>query len=462
MRRNVDAIIERIENEKRMLKEALEEGINGSDNEAEEEADIDLDGDDDEEEESDEEESENDDTTEHIDFECHESEDENTDILESDPDDIYDITACMNCRRSELMTNDYDCYRLRAQWVDRCHVSTGRSFAFVTPSDSVNGKFYLCIYCRQYLDKESTLKEYRVGGKMWPSYIRKLLEDTNTNTKHRIWQLLPEIVQAQYRYNVSDELKENYTSCSVDITLSSHSLEQELQSNDISNIRMGLNRLNPQVLCPYGCSTYLHKTGCIDLEAVFQMITREENIPTMFGLSKVVSGFHIRKDYYRERLSLYGTIGINDEWKVLPSMKCLPDRGLVFMTCPEHNNGGKSRGRLRYFHIPRSPFLPSVPSKHADQLCYGVIRPRIASRMKRSEYGNTTHEIVTMQGKYGGIDSCSIGLTSNFNVKSSLLHQRELGYLNYRTDIRALLHSQVERFEIDSNVAETKLKKCQY
>ena len=480
LRRNADAIIERIENEKLVLKKALEDEINGSNTGGEEEADIDDNEEDGEEEESDQEESLDDDRTDHTDFFCDENSDDetnssaisvydtnidstlqqdNTDMSGSDEDSIYDITVCMNCRRTELMTDDYDCYRLRAQWIDRCHISTGRSFAFVTPADTVNGKFYLCIYCRQYLDKESTLKEYRVGAKMWPSYLRKLLEDTKSNTKRRIWQLLPRIVQDQYRHNVSDELKENYVSCSVDITLSSKILQHELESSDICNIRKGLNRLNPEVLCPYGCSTYLHKTGYIDLEAVFQMLTREENIPTMFGLTKVTSGFHIRKDYYREILSLYGTIGINDEWKVLPSLKCLPDKGLVFMTCPEHNEGGKSRGRLRYFHIPRTPFLPLIPSKHADQLCYGVVRPRIATRMKRSEYGNTTHEILTMQGKYGGIDSCSIGLTSNFTVKSSLLHQRELGYLNYRTDIRALLHSQVERFEIDPNVAEMKLRR---
>ena len=89
------------------------------------------------------------------------------------------------------------------------------------------------------------------------------------------------------------------------------------------------------------------------------------------------------------------------EWSVKPSIATCDD-GVFVLTCRDHNKGCKGY----MLHPPRQP-NHILPSKHPDQLCHAIVKPRTIHLMKACAYSNS-FQMHEQRGTFNGIDTCNI------------------------------------------------------
>jgi hypothetical protein len=150
----------------------------------------------------------------------------------------------------------------------------------------------------------------------------------------------------------------------------------------------------PTVLCPWGCSEYLSKTGTIGVDVLMQKQFPSVNLPMMGNSSKrhYLLGKFSRSDYFRNCITDYDCLVMKSEWKVLPGMIFKTGKGPCFLTCNNHSDGSQEM----YLHVPRTPFWPCAPAERGDQLAHTVIQPRLVRSMKRNLY-NTSYKTMEVR-----------------------------------------------------------------
>ncbi len=130
------------------------------------------------------------------------------------------------------------------------------------------------------------------------------------------------------------------------------------------------------------------------------MFGHSNDIPLISEKKKLCKALTSRLDFIRDSLEEYECLLMNPLWRPLPSLVWLPCIGPVFATCRNHNKGTEKK----YFHVPRFPEYPAIPTPKSDQLSHAVLKPRTLRRMRWSAF-NTSYETVEMRGVYGGIDT---------------------------------------------------------
>jgi hypothetical protein len=122
----------------------------------------------------------------------------------------------------------------------------------------------------------------------------------------------------------------------------------------------------------------------------------------------------------------------NPEWKILPSIAFVENRGPVVLTCYEHD-GGTSQ-----FMIHPCRWHHNLSSRKPDQLCQAVVQPRILKPVKASKY-STSFQMFHQTGTFNGIDTCSATSYGNFHFRSKLMAESEARSISNRPDINAHL-----------------------
>ena len=363
-------------------------------------------------------------------------------------DNIY--KQCSNCQRSQPK------YLVDKYGIDSCFVLTfsshpssiikdRRKFRFIK-KDSNNITYYdLCYECSNFLVTQSNAKEANKSKYTWPGFIWTLLQQKDILHKYgsKVWQLIP----TQWRHWWIRAVKDLNIYIYDDVTIDmpppiiydmTHDINDwncNINSMLLSNLASTCNQyLMPCVLCPWGCTTFLHKCGHIQLDLVIQRYMPKCLITLINKHMYVANIQSARDDYVRfDADDSYDCWLLNPQWTIKPCICIHQDHGAVIMTCKDHNNGTKKL----MIHPPRQPHHILSPY-HPDQLCHAVIKPRTVKPMKSAQYSNS-FQMHEQRGSFNGIDTCNLTTFRKFDFCSRLTSDAEARSIHLRPDINALL-----------------------
>ena len=91
------------------------------------------------------------------------------------------------------------------------------------------------------------------------------------------------------------------------------------------------------MLCPWGCSEFIHHVGYLEIESVLQQFIQKCNI-SVIDTDKLSKVEHSRDDFVRESLEDYNMWLYNHNWKILPTIVFVNGYPRV-LTCKDHNGG---------------------------------------------------------------------------------------------------------------------------
>ena len=368
----------------------------------------------------------------------------------SDSSDEEEIsTFCKNCKRRECdqVINKFgDFYSISFVRHNMNDIKRQKQFNHIKKRSNRQDNdriFWLCKSCSSLLCGENE-KESETWINSWPSFIWAMLKDVKVREKYGdlVWKFLPE----PWRYWWIASSQKYYPSITIlkpmpmflDLTLGIMDWDQNIQSNVISNVAKVCNKyLLPTVLCPWGCSEFLHRSAFLDIDIVFQRFLPKCIIKIWNDKKKLLKVKSCRDDYIRF-YDEYDMWLLNSNWKVMPSITFVNNQGPRIMVCRDHN-GGTPRLMI---HPLRQPHH-ILPSPHPDQLCHCVIKSRTIKQLKASHYSNT-FQMHEQRGTFNGIDTCSITNCGQFDFTSRLLHESECKSIMFRPDINGLLSQLCE------------------
>ena len=271
----------------------------------------------------------------------------------------------------------------------------------------------------------------------WPSYIWYLLQDSEIQLVYgsKMWKLIPYkwrewwIEPTKQFECFSDITMDSPTPYFVDRTSDIDHWNEEIGSGSLSRLKKCVNELLlPTVLCPWGCTEYIHRCGGIALDLMFQRFLPMIYLPLLSDSDQMKTVEWARDDFFREDDDDYDCWLLNDTWKVRPSVSFI--NGLPkFLTCRNHGNGTKKM----FLHPPRRPDH-ILPSASGDQLCHAVLKPRTVKQMKASKYSNS-FQMYEQMGGFHGVDSCTLTNVGNFDIRSVILDEDESRTIRNRADI---------------------------
>ena len=91
------------------------------------------------------------------------------------------------------------------------------------------------------------------------------------------------------------------------------------------------------VKCPWGCSEFIYKVGYLPLDVVFQRYLQKCIVKMISRnvMDKLL--ITAREDYIHDEND-EDWFYFNSEWKVMPSISFIHEKGYLILTCSEHNN----------------------------------------------------------------------------------------------------------------------------
>lgn len=239
--------------------------------------------------------------------------------------------------------------------------------------------------------------------------------------------------------------KDSPISIFLDRTSDSEEWDSAIASKELSQLACACDKLLiPTVLCPWGCSEFLHHAGTINLDVAFQRY-----LPKCYLLddSKAMTKIEpARDDFIRESKSDYDKWLENASWTVLPTI-VMKDGTPMFLTCKDHCSGCSNF----HLHCPRTP--TNISSQISDQLCHAVVKPRTAKTMKIG-HNSTSYQMVEQRTSWKGPDSINVSSCGRMNHNSVLLREAEARSYNHRTDMKSLIQRLIDDKKMSPDHAE--------
>ena len=377
--------------------------------------------------------------------------------------DISSDQTCVNCRRKQndqVITNYGEIYRLHLHRVDSTTVIKRKKFKHISVDYNNSEIITLCHQCNQHLTEEessiSNKTEY-----MWPGFIWFFLTDRNIRSHYNcsiLWKFIP----VQWRFWWLDEFLRVSTHINitvndpmpffVDKTHDINHWNELIQSLTLPNLAEACNRyLLPTILCPFGCSAFIHRSGDVSIDLIFQRFLPKVQFKKYLNNKKGIEYTIPARDDYIRYDDDYDCWLLNKSWMIQPSIAFINGTPFV-LTCDDHNKGTK----LNIIHPPRQPFH-IIASKYSDQLSHCCIRSRTIKPMKSSQFSNG-YQMHEQRGSFNGIDTCNVTTFNKFDFRSKLLRDSEARYLLNRPDINALLSQMVNEERISKTFANDKRK----
>ena len=365
---------------------------------------------------------------------------------ESNSEALNTTSICSNCKRRNNEDSQHDLMFIRHE---RKEIIRRQKFRHVSCGND-NERIILCKECSMYL----TNKNGRLYQYMWPSFFWTLFVDKEVMEKYEqiAWRFVPLTWRKWWLLSLRD--LDMYSNISVnfpppyfkDHTENIRNFNNVMKKGNLTRIAETCNQLlYPIILCPWGCSEYIHRCGEICIDIMIQRFLPLCHITMINDVLECRRCVSCRDDYIRKSISKYETLLLNPRWVVFPSVAM--NKGPYILTCMSHNSGTLRK----YLHIPRYPFEHNLPSKFGDQLSHAVINPRSIKPMKKSKYSNS-YQMHEQRGCFQGIDTCSISCVGNFSYWSILLNESESLTLAHRADILSLLGKLQKEKKISSNV----------
>ena len=381
--------------------------------------------------------------------------------------DVYTTESCSNCKRVANTSNDMNnFYNIKTKCFKRRQIKDRRKFRHIKCRAIVytacnDDEYYLCDECATFLttdDKDATSFKY-----VWPSFYWKLL--TNEEILYspsgalKLWKLVPMEWRSWWFEPLVQSASNHYNAITMsfppplftDKTSSLNAMTDLLKTEFLPNIKEACNKyLMPTVLCPWGCTNYVHSAGFCDLDLVIQRYLPEFIITLCSDIKKLKLLTSSRDDYVRDiENEQYDSLLFNPKWKVLPSLAFIDGQPAI-LSCRKHDGGC----RHHYIHPPRQPGGHILQSKHGDQLCHAVMKPRTIKQVKAKQY-STSFQMHAQIGSFKGIDTCDVRSFGRFDFVSILLRESEGRSIVGRPDINCLLDKLSHNHVISKEVAKS-------
>ena len=278
---------------------------------------------------------------------------------------------CNNCRRVDAHHSNSN---LRRDYGLIFHQRTSdsipiqRKFKFIKASRVNRVTYSLCQECNDHLQDKEDNPEYNSFRSTWPAFIWYLLTDPKILFHYQpsfLWKLIPQQWRSWWLPSLKNYFARHYESFTttfpqslfLDRTEDLSEWDHMMETKSLPNIAQCCNKhLMPIVLCPWGCTTYIHKHGSIP----FCTLLQKYMLKTQFGVTnkdEMKFIFTARDDYIRESVSNYDNLLLNHDWKVMPTIIIDPVKGPVCLTCPDHE-----KGSVKYMmHTCRQP-IHNIPA----------------------------------------------------------------------------------------------------
>ena len=232
------------------------------------------------------------------------------------------ILKCANCNR-RVIENCESFYKINLRPIQSNTIKQHSRFRFVrsTRGNTEPIEYQLCEQCEQHLTDSDTdvAKQPR---NMWPAFMWNILQSSQIHATYEcefIWKFIP----LQWRRWWIDEVHTQFptfyrnvtlslpTSIFVDRTNDINTWNNNIDSGKLMTIAEVCNKLLlPTVLCPWGCSEFIHKAGYIDFHIVMQRYISKMILSDIdhVDIAKVDPA---RDDFCRELLFAYDTWLLN-------------------------------------------------------------------------------------------------------------------------------------------------------
>jgi len=410
-------------------------------------------------------------------------------------------TVCDNCLRQQLTPEPPQSspFHITFSCVDKTRILKYPTLARVRPIEVNPGPpqyFTLCQHCKEYLFNpgnmdEKTKKKKKDWKYTWPSFLCDLLNGCQrTNNQkfysilgpRRVWKYIPTTFRGFWMYAIENLIHYNddvdralvYEGCNEefpppllrDRTAELNAFNENINTHDmkhwLTTFRFegnadgtqedhhhSLPAILPDVLCPWGCTSYIFDSKHQNFAIILQNHLRAAvlNFPQREWYRLIYQSETSRYDYFR----LEGNrdmILLNENWTVMPTVIIHPEYGLVALTCPSHHKGARKYLTL---HVPRKPFHNLSASK-ADQLSPCIIQQRTCQPMKAAKY-NTIFTMSEQHADFNGVDSVTIRDEGSFKSQSSMLEYHETLSIANRPDINELVSRNVQEKIMTSGLA---------
>ena len=330
------------------------------------------------------------------------------------------------------------------------NVRERKFFKFIDTSNvnDTSKNFILCICCTNHLtfDRNEGCNENK---NIWPGFIWYFLNDerlVEEYGKEHLWKFIP-VEWRKWWFESMNLSLESSTSYFCDIYTDIQDWNSLISSHTLPNLRDACNQyLLPKVLCPYGCSCFMHKCGSISIDLIFQRFLLKVEFKKYMNNKKFLSHVASVRDDYLRCEGNYDCWLLNKEWMILPSISFIDGVPQV-LTCMEHDKG-TNKLMIHPLRIPNH----IIPSFYSDQMSHCVIRSRTIKPMKSSIFSNG-YQMHEQRGCFNGIDTCNVTTFRRFNIPSKLLRDSQVRSMFNRPDINALLNQFVEEKVLSKNCA---------
>ena len=221
-----------------------------------------------------------------------------------------------------------------------------------------NERVILCKECFKFLVSEDkkTATDYH---NTWPSFFWGLLKNERVQQIYRtqLWQLIPLEWRPWWINKVKTIAIFNEvtisTPSSIFLDRSSDIIQfkNNFESYKISELISSCNNfMMPDILCPWGCTEYIHKPGYIESDLLFQRYLPKCKL--------VLSNNHLKckfvessRDDFIRFCNKYDNWLFNPNWKIKPSIAFVKGKGPMILTCRNHDCGTEKI----YLHPPSQP-----------------------------------------------------------------------------------------------------------
>lgn len=378
----------------------------------------------------------------------------------------HENAICYNCHRHQstiLLETHHEIYHLQFHEYNSTQLKKYRSFKLCRINYNDENEINIfCKECSIHLSSDNK-NHANKPTHTWPSFIWYILNDKEFRQCYgpqHLWKFVPKVWRYWWLDSYNDTIRQLDqkvdidfpTPLFVDRTEDICEWNELISSFTLPNLRKACNKyLLPTILCPFGCSSFLHRHGQVSLDMLLQRYLPRCILKRQYSNKNSFKYFEsMREDFIRDNDDDYDSWLFNPEWTVRPTITII--EGVpVIMTCDDHNKGTRSY----IIHPARSPLNHILPSTYSDQIAHCSIRTRTIKPMCRKYYSNS-FQMHEQRGSFNGIDTCNISTFRQFNFHSTLLSDFEASSILNRPDINALLGQLVNENAMSKSTAKGK------